>query len=59
MHNLLSRNQLAEWIHFGKTIDRCNDELDLVNDYFDCLIECDEDQATCKRICRILLDDGG
>ena len=58
MHNLISRNQLAEWIHFEQTIDRCNDELDLVNDYFDCLIECDEAQATCKRICRILLDEG-
>ena len=45
MHNLISRNQLAEWKHFESTIDRCNDELDLVNDYFDCLIECDEDQA--------------
>ena len=59
MHNILSRNQLAEWIHFESTIDRCNEELDLVNDYFDCLIECDEYQATCKRICIILLDDEG
>ena len=55
MHNLISRNQLAEWKHFENTLDRCNDELDLVNDYFDCLIECDEDQITCKRICRNLL----
>ena len=55
MHNLISRNQLAEWIHFESTIDRCNEELDLVNDYFDCLIECDEDQQTCKRICKNLL----
>jgi len=54
MHNLISRNQLAEW----STIDRCNEELDLVNDYFDCLIECDDDQGTCKRICKILLDTG-
>jgi len=55
MHNLISRNQLAEWKHFENTLDRCNDELDLVNDYFNCLIECDEDQMTCKRICRNLL----
>lgn len=56
MHNLISRNQLAAWAHIDANLDRCNDELDLVNDYFDCLIECDEDQGTCKRICRILLN---
>ena len=39
MHNLLSRNQLAEWIHIEEHLERANDELDLVNDYFDCLIE--------------------
>ena len=55
MHNLISRNQLAEWANIDVNLDRCNEELDLVNDYFDCLIECDEDQVTCKRICRILL----
>jgi hypothetical protein len=59
MHNLLSRNQLAEWVHIEASLNRCNEELDLVNDYFDCLIECEEDQGTCKRICRILLDDEG
>jgi len=55
MHNLVSYNQLAEWNHFEDTIGRDNDELELVNDYFNCLIECDEDQHTCKRICRNLL----
>ena len=57
MHNLVSYNQLAEWKHFEKNVDRCNDELDLINDYFNCLIECDEDQTTCKRICRNMLND--
>ena len=57
MHNLVSYNQLAEWNHFAESVDRCNDELDLVNDYFNCLIECDEDQQTCKRICRSMLSD--
>ena len=56
MHNRISRNQLAEGVHIETTLDRCNEELDLVNDYFDCLIECEEDQGTCKRICRILLE---
>ena len=57
MHNLVSYNQLAEWKHFEENVDRCNDELDLINDYFNCLIECDEDQTTCKRICRNMLSD--
>ena len=30
MHNLLSRNQLAGWVHIEANLDRCNDELDLV-----------------------------
>jgi hypothetical protein len=53
MHNLISRNQLAEWNLFESTSNPR--ESDLVNDYFDCLIECDEDQQTCKRICKNLL----
>ncbi len=56
MHNRISRNQLAEWVHIDIGLDKCNEELDLVNDYFDCMIECEEDQGTCKRICRILLE---
>ena len=55
MHNLISQNQLADWRHLEETLDRCNEELDLINDYFNCLIECDEDQGTCKKICRELL----
>ncbi len=56
MHNIISRNQLSEWKHFEHTLDKCTEELDLINDYFDCLIECDENQVTCKRICRKILD---
>ena len=60
MHNLLSHNQLAGWkqsvMRLEKTLDRSMDESDLINDYYHCLIECDEDQATCKRICRSMLD---
>ena len=55
MHNIISRNQLVDWVNIGQSSDNSNDELDLVNDYFDCLIECDEDQAVCKRICREVL----
>ena len=59
MHNLLSYNQLAGWRQsidkLSKTLDKTMEESDLINDYYDCLIECDENQATCKRICRSVL----
>jgi hypothetical protein len=53
MHNLISRNQLADWNYLENAQDN---HTDTTNDYFDCLIECDEDQQSCKRICRRLLD---
>ena len=63
MHNLLSHNQLAGWkqsvLRLERTLDRTLEEADVINDYYDCLIECDEDQSTCKHICRIILDEGG
>jgi hypothetical protein len=59
MHNILSYNQLAGWKQsverLTHTLDRTMDEADQLNDYYDCLIECDDDQATCKRICRSIL----
>jgi hypothetical protein len=59
MHNLLSHNQLAGWkqsvVRLGKTLDKSMEESDLLNDYYNCLIECDNDQATCKRVCREIL----
>jgi hypothetical protein len=61
MHNLISHNQLAGWkqsvLRLEKTLDRSMDESDQINDYYDCLIECDEDQASCKRICRRILTE--
>jgi len=55
MHNLISYNQLAGWKQFEETVERSNEQNDLVNDYFNCLIECDDEKQTCKRICRELL----
>ena len=49
-HNTISFNQLAEWTEF----DSSNDE-NLVNDYFDWMIECEDDHSSCKRICRDML----
>ena len=59
MHNLISYNQLAGWneslMRLENTLDRSVEETDLINDYYNCLIECDDDQALCKRICRRIL----
>ena len=57
MHNLISRNQLDEWRHFEDTIDEFELENQKLNDYYECLIECDDDQPTCKRICKQILAD--
>ena len=60
MHNLISYNQLAGWkqsfMRLEKTLDRSIEEADLINDYYNCLIECDDDQGSCKRICRRILE---
>jgi hypothetical protein len=61
MHNLISYNQLAGWKQsvqrLTKTLDNTMEESDSLNDYYNCLIECDENQHTCKKICKHLLDD--
>ena len=49
MHNLIPFNQLVEWKN------NTENENDLVNDYYQCLIECDENQTICKRICKDIL----
>ncbi len=48
MHNRISYNQLAGW-------KENKQEEDLINEYYECLIECDDDQSTCKRICKEIL----
>jgi len=59
MHNLISYNQLAGWKQsvesLSANIDKLNEQSDLLNDYYNCLIECDENQQTCKRICKSIL----
>ncbi len=58
MHNLLPFNQLAEWRHIEKSLDaldEANEQLEQLNDYYDCLIECDDSQHMCKRICKEIL----
>mgnify|MGYP007101021981 CR=1 FL=1 len=56
MHNLLSRSQLDEWRHFEKTLDEIAIENQKINDYYECLIECDlQNQRHCKSVCRSIL----
>ncbi len=44
MHNLIPFNQLA-----GSYEEPSND---LITEYYECLIDCDDDQHICKRICK-------
>ena len=56
MRNLLSRSQFDEWRHFEDTVDDLESENRKLNDYYECLVECDIlSQNQCKRICRRLL----
>jgi hypothetical protein len=56
MHNLLSRGQLAGWKHFEQSVDRAEVEYQKLNDYYECLIECNSlNQSKCKRVCRTIL----
>lgn len=56
MHNILSRSQLDQWRHFEDTIDEMDVEMQRLNDYYECMIECDiNSQTQCKRICRGVL----
>ena len=55
MHNLISYNQLASWNHLEKTIDRYVEQDELINDYYQCIIECNDNQRECKRVCRSIL----
>jgi hypothetical protein len=55
MHNLISYNQLASWNHLETTINEYIEQTELINDYYQCLIECDENQSQCKKICKAIL----
>ena len=56
MHNITSRSQLDEWRHFENTLDDVDVEMQKLNDYYECLIECDlTNQSQCKRICKRIL----
>lgn len=54
MHNIMSYNQMAEWRHLEESLDSIAQD-ELINDYFDCLIECDDSQNQCRRVCSEIL----
>ena len=54
MHNLVSKNQLSGW---SVSVDNNgNSEIDKIDDYFDCLIECTDLPNSCRRICKVMLE---
>ena len=46
---------MNEWRNFESTVNQAEEEMMAINDYYECLIECDDDQAACKRICKTVL----
>ena len=53
-HNLVSYNQLAGWKSKVEDIEE-RDHESAINDYFQCLTECDDNAQLCKRICKEVL----
>jgi len=48
MHNAISKNQLADW----SLTDHQDQQLE---DYYECLVECIDEQNYCKRVCKEIL----
>ena len=55
MHNLISFNSLRPWMN----VERETSSNDSVDDYFECISECDVRDKSCVSNCRVLLDQGG
>jgi len=51
MHNAISKNQLADWNH----MDHATMQDQLLDDYYECLVECVDEQNSCKRVCKEIL----
>ena len=58
MHSLMSQNQLAGWNSHPEDSMSFNDEDANIDDYFACMIECedDESQSNCNVVCKEILD---
>ena len=55
MHNLISHNQLEDWSERLDRLTEMNKRNELINDYYSCIIECQDNEQICKQICRELL----
>ena len=58
MHNIISHNQMTEWGRLEKSVETLEEtdlQMERINDYFECLIECEHDSGVCKRICKQIL----
>ena len=56
MHNILSKNQLADWNHFETHVAEDQNSYEALNDYYACLISCESDgqpKGICKEILRM------
>ena len=51
-HNLISYNSMRPWLN----IERETSYGDSIDDYFECISECDTRDKSCISHCRVLLD---
>ena len=51
-HNLISYNSMRPWLN----IERETSYGDSIDDYFECISECDTRDKTCISHCRVLLE---
>ena len=54
---MMSYNQLAGWNSHAEGFQFSveNEQDTKINDYYECLIECEDDASSCKRICKEVL----
>lgn len=53
MRNKLSYNQMAEWIHTESISGFDQDTL--IDEYFDCIIDCEDNATQCRQVCTEIL----
>jgi len=51
MSRSISHNQMASWNHSVVPTQ----EEELLDDYFECLIDCEDSQSSCRRVCKEIL----
>ena len=51
--SLMSFNQMAQWKHGVNEIPENQEQL--LDDYFECLIDCEDSQSSCRRVCKEIL----